>query len=570
LGIALSVQQGYLFLALHENDEIMRLRFQIISLVFLVTLVVACAPATTTQLPATPSPDPTATEVAVEGAQDFPWWNQTVFYEIFVRSFRDSDGDGIGDFNGITEKLDYLQELGIKGLWLMPIHPSPSYHGYDVTDYYTVNPDYGTMDDFKRLLEEAHKRGIKVIIDLVLNHTSARHPWFKDALEPGSEYHDWYKWSETDPRTSGPWGATAWYKASNGLYYYAIFWDQMPDLNYDNPSVQEESKKITSFWLQDVGVDGFRLDAVRYLAEDQQLADSDANHAYLEDWGTYYRSLNPQAFTVGEAWTDNANVKEYIETNSQLDSAFNFDLAAAILKALNESNNSALRFLLQTTIRDFPEQDNANFLTNHDMPRVMNQLGQDLEKAKAAAGILLTAPGIPFVYYGEEIGMMGSKPDELIRTPMQWSGEAGAGFTSSVAWEAINADYTAVNVDAQTRDTSSLLEHYRALIQLRNAHPALQIGETYVAESNSSKLVSYLRTNGAETVLVLVNIDDAPVTEYELKLSSGPLSGSYTAASLLDDSSINSLQANDKGGFDAYTPIGEIPAYTVMVLQLTP
>ncbi len=403
----------------------------------------------------------------------------------------------------------------------------------------------------------------------MLNHTSAQHPWFKDALEPDSEYHDWYVWSETDPGFRGPWGATAWYKASNDLYYYAIFWDQMPDLNYDNGAVQEEAKKITSFWLQDVGVDGFRLDAVRYLAEDQQLADSDANHAYREDWGTYYRSLNPQAFTVGEAWTDNANVKEYIETNSQLDSAFNFDLAAAILKALNESNNSALRFLLQTTIRDFPEQDNANFLTNHDMPRVMNQLGQDVEKAKAAAGILLTAPGIPFIYYGEEIGMTGSKPDELIRTPMQWSSEEGAGFTDGVPWEAVNSDYTTVNVADQTGDNSWLLEHYRSLIQLRNAHPALQIGETYVAESNSRKLVSYLRANEEETVLVLINIDDAPVTDYELNLSTGPLSGNYNAASLLDDSMTNPLQANDKGGFDAYTPVAEIPAYAVMVIQLT-
>ena len=544
----------------------MKSQLRAISLLLLITILAACAPATESPPTATSAPAVSPTPETSEGS---PWWNHTVFYEIFVRSFRDSDGDGVGEFNGVTEKLDYLQELGVKGLWLMPIHPSPSYHGYDVTDYYAVNPDYGTMDDFKRLLEEAHKRDIKVIIDLVLNHTSSQHPWFKDALERGNEYHDWYKWSDTDPGTRGPWGATAWYKASNGLYYYAIFWDQMPDLNYEKDAVQEEAKKVTSFWLSEVGVDGFRLDAVRYLAEDQQLADSDANHAYLEDWGTYYRSLNPQAFTVGEAWTDNANVKEYIESNSQLDAAFNFDLATAILKALNESNNSALRFLLQTTVRDFPEQDNANFLTNHDMPRVMNQLGQNLEKAKAAAGILLTAPGIPFIYYGEEIGMVGTKPDELIRTPMQWSGEEGAGFTSGVPWEAINADYNTLNVDAQTGDTSSLLEHYRSLIQLRNAHPALQAGETYVAESNSSKLVSYLRANEEETVLVLINIDDAPVTDYELNLSTGPLSGNYNAASLLDDSTISPLQANDKGGFEAYIPLAEISPYSVIVVQLT-
>ena len=546
----------------------MKTQIKKVFLLLLITILAACAPATEALPTATSAPAATPTQEASASTQG-PWWNHAVFYEIFVRSFRDSDGDGIGDFNGITEKLDYLQELGVKGLWLMPINPSPSYHGYDVTDYYAVNPEYGTMDDFKRLLDEAHKRDIKLIMDLVLNHTSAQHPWFKEALTSGSEYHDWYKWSETDPGTRGPWGAQAWYKASNNLYYYAIFWDQMPDLNYDNEAVQEEAKKLTSFWLTDVGVDGFRLDAVRYLAEDTQLADADATHAYLDDWGTYYRSVNPQAFTVGEAWTDNANVKEYIKTNSELDSAFNFDLAAAILKALNESNNSSLRFILQTTVRDFPEQDNSNFLTNHDMPRVMKQLGEDLGKAKAAAGILLTAPGIPFIYYGEEIGMLGTKPDELIRTPMQWSNAEGAGFTDGTPWEAINADYTTLNVDAQTADTSSLLEHYRSLIQLRNAHTALKAGETFVAESNSSKLVSYLRASEDESVLVVVNIDDAPVTDYELNLSSGTLSGNYKATSLLDNSTIASLEANDEGGFDAYIPLAEIPPYDVIVVQFT-
>src|SRR5687767_12020179 len=188
----------------------MKLRIKTTLLLFLIYILSACVP--TTQSTSTPLVESTQTSVPSQGTEGFPWWNDAVFYEIFVRSFRDSDGDGIGDFNGVTEKLDYLQELGVKGLWLMPIHPSPSYHGYDVTDYYAVNPDYGTMDDFKRLLEEAHKRDIKVIIDLVLNHTSSQHPWFKNALETGSEYHDWYKWSDTDPRTRGPWGATAWYK----------------------------------------------------------------------------------------------------------------------------------------------------------------------------------------------------------------------------------------------------------------------------------------------------------------------------------------------------------------------
>ncbi|HEX2990211.1 MAG TPA: alpha-amylase family glycosyl hydrolase [Anaerolineales bacterium] len=524
--------------------------------------------------PSTPAPTPTEAPTSTpvpEGTDGFPWWNDAVFYEIFVRSFRDSDGDGIGDFNGIIEKLDYLDDLGIKGIWLMPINPSPSYHGYDVTDYYAVNPDYGSIEDFKRLLDEAHKRDIRIIMDLVLNHTSAQHPWFKSALTPGSEYREWYVWSETDPGYLGPWGAQAWHRASNGQYYYGIFWDQMPDLNYNTPAVREESKKIASFWLDDVGVDGFRLDAVRYLAEDEALADSSANHLFLEEWGTYYRTVDPDTFTVGEAWTDNANVKKYVESNAGLDSAFNFDLSDAIFKALNESNNTSLRFILQTTIRDFPEQDNANFITNHDMPRVMNQLSTDKEqKAKVAAGILLTAPGIPFIYYGEEIGMTGTKPDELIRTPMQWSNEEGAGFTAGIPWQAINSDYRDVNVSDQTGDKTSLLEHYRRLIQLRNEHSALRVGQTYVAESDSNKLVAYLRASSGETVLILLNIDDQPVSDYEIKLSTGPLSGVYNARSLLDDIAYNTVQANEAGGFDEYVPLDEIPPYSVIILQLIP
>ena len=533
-----------------------------------ISILIGCATPTPTAT-AIPTTEPTATPSPYEGTEGFPWWNDRVFYEIFVRSFRDSDGDGIGDFNGIIEKLDYLQELGVTGLWLMPINPSPSYHGYDVTDYYAVNSDYGTMDDFKNLLEEAHKRDIKIIIDFVMNHTSSKHLWFQSALTPGSEYHDWYVWSETDPDTLGPWGAKAWYRASNGQYYYAIFWDQMPDLNYYNPAVREEMKQVTSFWLQDVGIDGFRLDAVRYMVEDDRLADSKANHAFLEEWGNYYRDINPQAFSVGEAWTDNANVKKYTDTNTELNSAFNFDLSDAMLK-LNEGNTTSLRFILQTTIRDFPDQDNSNFITNHDMPRVMNQLGTDKEqRAKLAAGILMTVPGIPFIYYGEEIGMSGTKPDEFIRTPMQWDDSQGAGFTDGTPWEPVNTDFTTVNVQNQTGKDTSLLEHYRRLIKLRDEHSALRVGKTLVAESNSNKLLSYLRTSGDEFLLVVINIDDETVTDYVLNLSIGPLSGQYTAASLLDDSAINSLQANDNGGFDDYIPLPELPPYSIFIIQLT-
>ena len=548
----------------------MKIFQKFIPFILFIAILAGCVTSTPTPT-ATPASTvtPTATPDPYAGTDGFRWWNDTVFYEIFVRSFYDSNGDGIGDFNGITEKLDYLQKLGVKGLWLMPINPSPSYHGYDVTDYYAVNPDYGTLDDLKNLLNEAHKRDIKIIMDLVLNHTSSKHPWFQQALTPGSPYHDWYVWSDTDPGTMGPWGAKAWYRASNGQYYYAIFWDQMPDLNYDNPAVREEMKKVTSFWLKDVGMDGFRLDAVRYVVEDDQLADSKANHAFLEEWGQYYRSINPQAFTVGEAWTDNANVKKYTNTNLELDSAFNFDMSDA-LNSLNQGTTTSFRFVLQTSIRDFPDQDNANFLTNHDMPRVMNSFGVNPDqKAKLAAGILLTLPGIPFIYYGEEIGMSGTKPDEKIRTPMQWADTQGAGFTTGTPWEPINTDFTTVNVATETGNQTSLLETYRKFIQLRNEHSALRIGKTYVAESSSKKLASYLRVNNEETLLMVINIDDQPVSDYKLNLPVGPLSGQYNTTSLLDTSAITSLTANDKGGFDDYVPLAELPPYSIFIIQLT-
>ena len=543
----------------------MKRPYKIFSILFLIVLLASCAPVTPVP---TAAPTLTATAVA-ESTDGLRWWNDTVFYEVFVRSFRDSDGDGIGDFNGVTEKLDYLQDLGVKGLWLMPINPSPSYHGYDVTDYYAVNPDYGTMEDFKRLIDEAHKRDMKVIIDLVLNHSSSQHPWFESALTPGSENYDQYVWSDTDPGTPGPWGAPAWYKASNGKYYYAIFWDQMPDLNYDSPDVREESRKVASFWLEEAGIDGFRLDAARYLVEEgETLADAPANHAFWDEWGTYYRSIDPEAFSVGEIWTGNSTVKKYVETNTELDSAFNFDLSDALLKSVKDGNSTVVRFVLQSTLKDFPEQDNSNFITNHDQNRVMSQFMGEEGKAKVAAGVLLTVPGIPFLYYGEEIGMSGVKPDEQIRTPMQWSDEEGAGFTSGVPWQAINSDYQDVNVQEQTGDSTSLLEHYRRLIQLRNEHAALRVGDTYVAKSNSSKLLSYLRTSDEEAILVIINMDDQPVSNYDINLDSGPLSGNYTVTSLMDDSTYHALQANAKGGFDRYVPIDEIPPFSVILLQL--
>ncbi|MBE9472169.1 MAG: alpha-amylase, partial [Chloroflexi bacterium] len=248
-------------------------RFSLFLLALFLALVSACvAPsAEPTQPPATATPTATVTAPPPtsppESAASSFWWNDAIFYEIFVRSFYDSDGDGVGDLNGLIEKLDYLNDgdpattddLGVTGLWLMPISQSPSYHGYDVADYLTVDDEYGTNEDFRRLMEEAHKRDIRVIVDLVLNHTSSQHPWFQSARDDvDSPYRDFYVWSEENPGYKSPWGGQVWHRTSSG-YYYGIFWEGMPDLNYDNPAVTTEMEEVIRFWLEDMGADGFRL-----------------------------------------------------------------------------------------------------------------------------------------------------------------------------------------------------------------------------------------------------------------------------------------------------------------------
>ena len=377
-------------------------------------------------------------------ASPLPWWNDTVFYEVFVRSFADSTtgplaNDGIGDLQGLIERLDYLNDgdpntdtdLGVTGIWLMPVAQSPSYHGYDVTDYYTIETDYGTNEDFKRLIEEAHARGINVIVDLVLNHTSSEHPWFEQAADPDSPYHDWYIWSDEDPGTKGPWGQNVWHQLGD-QWYYGIFWEGMPDLNYNNPAVTEEMQNVSRFWLEEMGVDGFRLDAIRHLYEDGAvLENAPQTFTWLSDFHDAYKSVKPDAFAVGEVWTTTETAAKYV--GQKVDAVFEFDLATSIISSINNRDRSALASALETTQDSFPPGQYAPFLTNHDQNRVMSQLSYKTDRAKLAATILLTLPGVPFIYYGEEIGMTGQKPDEKIRTPMQWTTGANAGFSEADA-----------------------------------------------------------------------------------------------------------------------------------------
>jgi alpha-amylase len=462
------------------------------------------------------------------------WWNEVVWYEIFVRSFYDSDGDGIGDFNGLTQKLDYLNDgdpntdtdLGIGGIWLMPIHPSPSYHGYDVTDYRGIHPDYGTMEDFKNFLAAAHERGIKVIIDYVMNHTSTEHPWFQASASGDTHFRDFYRWEESNPGYTGPWGQTVWHQR-NGDYYYGLFWGGMPDLNYENPAVKDSMFAISDYWIEEVGIDGFRQDAVLYIDEDgDKLKNTPETFQFWQDFTANLKAANPDAFSVGEAWEPTETVLQYI-TNDRLDYAFEFDLAGAILNGVNNGDASGIIRQMQKVYDNYPFLQYGNFLTNHDMNRVMNVLGSDIEKAKVAASLYLTLPGIPYLYYGEEVGMLGQKPDEDIRLPMQWSDEANAGFTSGNPWRQPNSNYAQFNVEVMQEDENSLFNHYRELIQLRNRrthldrliYPHLSLGEFETGSSINNQLVSFIRADNSGITLIAVNIGNSEIINEEIQFS---------------------------------------------------
>ena len=535
---------------------------------FLAVWLMACASQTAVPTPDfTPEPLPTATPEPPARPATHHWWNDRVFYEVFMRSFYDSDGDGIGDLQGLIAKLDYLQELGIGGLWLMPIMDSPSYHGYDVVDYYTIHPDYGTNEDFLALMAEAKKRDIKIIIDLVLNHTSTQHPWFMEARNPTNEtpYRDYYLWTDDPPSYVGPWGQRVWHPGRGGYYYYAVFWDQMPDLNFENPAVTAEIHEITRFWLEEMGVDGFRLDAIKHLIEDgAEQENTPATLDWFADYYTFYKSVNPEAFTVGEVWSPTFQVVKYV--GDKVDVAFEFDTAEAILRSTNNANNSFILTAHRNVATNFPHNQVATFITNHDQNRVMNQLLNIPGRAKVVASLLLTGPGVPFIYYGEEIGHVGKKPDEDIRTPMQWSAEANAGFSTGRPWRAPQTNYPEVNVAAQQDDPDSLLNHYRALIQLRNEHPVLRYGDWQEVSVDSRRVYAALRHLEGETFLILINLHKDPLAEYTLSLASAPLREG-TAEELFAGAAVISPTLNGSGGFEGYTPL-ELAGHSTYIIRL--
>ena len=497
-----------------------------------------------------PSPVASSTPPAVD------WWQDRVFYEIFVRSFADSTSgplanDGVGDFRGLIERLDYLNDgdpattsdLGVTGLWLMPINPSPSYHGYDVTDYYGVNPQYGTPEDFRHFMDECHRRGIRVIVDLVLNHSSSQHPYFERALRGDPAYRDWYLFADADavPQVRGPWDQHVW-QEKNGQHYYGIFWSGMPDLNYRNPAVTAEARRVADFWLREMGVDGFRLDAIRHLIEDGDvMSDTPDTFTWLEGFQHYLKRERPDVLTVGEVWTHTEVVSDYIQRNA-LDLAFEFDLASAILDAAQSGTKDKLAYTLDNVTASYPPNRFATMITNHDQNRVASELREDLSKMKLAASLLLTAPGVPFVYYGEEIGQVGAKPDEMIRNPMPWTAGVNAGFTSAPQpWEPLQAGHERRNVAVQDGDPASLLNHYRRLIRLRQAEPALSRGGFRGIDTGREDVIAWDRFHGDRRLTVIANLSGEDIAGFRLP---GPRSVRYSAELL------HGARAGNEGGFD--------------------
>ncbi len=434
-------------------------------------------------------------------------WPNVVFYEVFVRAYNDSDGDGIGDINGLTEKLDYLQELGIEGIWLMPINPSPSYHQYDVTDYYGIDSDYGTMEDFKHFLEEAHDRNIKVIIDLVVNHTSSEHPWFQAALASKDDpKRDWYIFADKDTKLTerGEWGQQVWHGYRDNKYY-GLFWEGMPDLNFDNPEVRAEMINIGTYWLNEIGVDGFRLDAAKHIYKDKE---KEKNIVWWQEFRQTMQQVKEDVFLVGEVWTSAAEIAPYM--NDGLNSTFNFDLSSKIITSVKDEQDNGLGTFLTRTRKYYATMSkdyvDSIMLTNHDMDRVMSQLQGDVNHAKMAASLLLTLPGNPFIYYGEEIGMQGIKPDEYIREPMRWYIKPEG--TSQTTWERsrYNRGANAPTVEAQIDDVDSLYNHYKKLIHLRRSQPALILGEIEQSKIKAPGIVIFERIYEHQSLLVIHNI----------------------------------------------------------------
>jgi alpha-amylase len=421
-------------------------------------------------------------------------------YEVFAGSYCDSDGDGTGDLNGIRSKLDYIQALGVDCLWLTPVTPSPSYHKYDVTDYKDIDPSFGTLADFDALAADCEARGIALLFDLAVNHTSAKHPWFTSAVESlknGDEtnpYIGYYQF--TRGVGDHPVEGTDW-------YYAGDFGADMPELNLDSEAVRGEIANIIAFWLAH-GVGGFRLDAVTHYYDSQP----ESSRAFVAWFCDTVKGIDPDAFIVGEAWTDEAAILGLYQ--SGIDALFNFPLSStgALTNAMHsEAGQSFAKRIVswwQSIEAVNPDAVAAPFLSNHDQGRIAGVLVNDLQREKQAAALYLLSPGVPFIYYGEEIGMTGSGDDPNKRLPMLWSATDSAGMCAPPEG-ASQVQRLKTGADAQESDPDSLLSFYRQVLALRDRYPVFVHGTAAVAETSDSRLAAFTLTDGGQALLIAHN-----------------------------------------------------------------
>jgi maltose alpha-D-glucosyltransferase/alpha-amylase len=505
---------------------------------------------------------------------DIYWFKKAIFYELYVRAFKDSNGDGKGDLQGAIQKLDYLQNLGITCLWLLPIYPSPLRDdGYDISDYYNVISDYGTREDLQDLINAAHARRIRVIMDLVLNHTSDQHPWFQAARsDPHSSYRDYYVWSDTTERYKDARIIFLDTETSNwtwddqaGQYFWHRFYSTQPDLNFDNPAVRQEMLNVMKHWL-DMGIDGFRADAVPYLFERDgtNCENLPETHAYLKEIRRFLNEHYPGRILLAEAnqWPEDV-IPYFGNGQDEFQMGFHFPLMPRIFMALRREDRTPLEWILNRTPAIPASCQWCIFLRNHDEltlemvteeerqwmweqyapePRMRLNLGirrrlaplldNNKQKILLANSILFTMPGSPILYYGDEIGMGDDiwLPDRNgVRTPMQWNSQPGAGFSTAPVEEYYspviqNEVYgpQAVNVEAQQNDPQSLYNRIRHMIAVRKEHPVFGQGDFHWVTSGlateQTAIAAYLRTDANESVLVVHNLSSTTSQSISLDL----------------------------------------------------
>jgi alpha-amylase len=455
-----------------------------------------------------PTVDDGTVRIADPGSSLSADWSHGAFIEIYVRGYQDSNGDGIGDLRGLIQRLDYLKELGVKGIWLMPTTVSQDGdHGYAVKDYRNIEPAYGTLADFDELIKQAHARGMGVVMDYLINHGGSQHPAFiNSASSPNNPYRDWFVWQETAPKAWEIYGRNPWVATYNGAYL-AQFNDVMPDFNLLNPKVLNFHLDNMRFWLNR-GVDGFRFDAVAHLIENGKDAwyDQPGNYVMMnmliKELSTHY----PNRYMVCEA---PESAKQYAAP-AACGHAFAFGYQYDLVKAAKGD-----RAALKKIAGYFGPADNhlASFVSNHDQfagDRLWNQVGGNLAQYRLVAATYLLQPGTPFIFYGEEIGMSNHQalgPDTRLRIPMSWTGDA-KGFSPNTPFRAYADNIASKNVASQLQEADSLLAFYKAMLALRNAYPSIAKGQ-YVSSFVDGDVMGFQRQLGPETILVLINFGKA-------------------------------------------------------------